>query len=182
VDRTCGRVTMPESSTAWCPSARRRACVTRSSRASGRRRKRSWHSMQSLVSKATRQADAAETHEAVAVYTTAGMSIARITLVDEAGAELYDKLIAPGFAVLDLNTRCVCRGRSARMDAHHALTASRASSRASSILTICLPCRWRRRRPRSYALSGPRRSWCVVGLSLHSAARSSKLCTGRPRT
>ena len=68
---------------------------------------RSWPSMQSSVSRLGLRVRQTDAHSNAAVYTTAGMSIARITLVDEAGAELYDKLIAPGFAVLDLNTRCV---------------------------------------------------------------------------
>lgn len=51
-----------------------------------------------------------DTREVVAldaelVYTTAGMSIARVTLVDEDGSELADYLIRPKAPILDYNTR-----------------------------------------------------------------------------
>ncbi|KAG8746755.1 RNA exonuclease 3 [Ceratobasidium sp. 414] len=41
------------------------------------------------------------------IYTTAGMSLARVSVIDGAGKSVYDKLVKPdaGVAVLDYNTR-----------------------------------------------------------------------------
>lgn len=43
--------------------------------------------------------------DAELVYTTAGMSIARVTLVDEDGSQLADYLVRPKAPVVDYNTR-----------------------------------------------------------------------------
>lgn len=39
------------------------------------------------------------------VYTTAGMSLARLTVLDEGGRVVLDRLVCPRAAVLDYNTR-----------------------------------------------------------------------------
>ena len=52
------------------------------------------------------------THEVLAfdcelIYTTAGMSLARLTVLDEAGKVIMDQHVRPKAAILDFNTRWV---------------------------------------------------------------------------